>query len=109
MMNPDISIIIPLYNEVDNIEPLSHSIINAMQGRNYEVIFVDDGSADGSAESLGNGVPNIQIFAQSTLRKMQVKRRLWMQASGMQQGNTWFLWMLTCRMTQPISRNYLKS
>ncbi|MBI2557562.1 MAG: glycosyltransferase family 2 protein [Planctomycetes bacterium] len=51
-MNPDISIIIPLYNEVDNIEPLSHSIINAMQGQNYEVIFVDDGSVDGSAKKL---------------------------------------------------------
>ncbi len=52
MMNPDISIIIPLYNEVDNIEPLSHSIINAMQGQNYEVIFVDDGSTDGSTKKL---------------------------------------------------------
>ena len=45
-MNPDISIIIPLYNEVDNIELLSYSIINAMQGQNYEVVFVDDGSTD---------------------------------------------------------------
>ncbi len=51
-MNPDISIIIPLYNEVDNIEPLGYSIINAMQGRNYEVVFVDDGSADGSTQKL---------------------------------------------------------
>ncbi|MEK7805349.1 MAG: glycosyltransferase family 2 protein [Planctomycetota bacterium] len=51
-MNPDISIIIPLYNEVDNIEPLGYSIINAMQGQNYEVVFVDDGSADGSTQKL---------------------------------------------------------
>ncbi|HHT9136949.1 MAG TPA: glycosyltransferase family 2 protein [Candidatus Wunengus sp. YC60] len=51
-MNPDISIIIPLYNEVDNIEPLGHSIIKAMQGRNYEVVFVDDGSTDGSPKKL---------------------------------------------------------
>ncbi|MDO8140327.1 MAG: glycosyltransferase family 2 protein [Candidatus Brocadiales bacterium] len=52
MMNPDISIIIPLYNEVVNIEPLGHSIIKAMQGRNYEVVFVDDGSTDGSPKKL---------------------------------------------------------
>lgn len=51
-MNPDISIIIPLYNEVDNIEPLGYSIINAMQGRNYEVVFVNDGSTDGSTQKL---------------------------------------------------------
>jgi glycosyltransferase involved in cell wall biosynthesis len=51
-MNPDISIIIPLYNEVDNIEPLGYSIINAMQGKNYEVVFVDDGSTDGSTQKL---------------------------------------------------------
>ena len=51
-MNPDISIVVPVYNEVDNIEPLSHAIINAMQGRNYEVVFVDDGSTDGSAQKL---------------------------------------------------------
>ena len=51
-MNPDISIIIPLYNEVDNIEPLGSSIINAMQGQNYEVVFVDDGSTDGSTQKL---------------------------------------------------------
>ncbi|MBM4065917.1 MAG: glycosyltransferase family 2 protein [Planctomycetes bacterium] len=51
-MNPDISIIIPLYNEVDNIEPLGRSIINAMQGRNHEVVFVDDGSTDGSTQKL---------------------------------------------------------
>ncbi|HHT9146485.1 MAG: glycosyltransferase family 2 protein [Candidatus Brocadiaceae bacterium] len=51
-MNPDISIIIPLYNEVDNIELLGYSIINAMQGQNYEVVFVDDGSTDGSTQKL---------------------------------------------------------
>ena len=51
-MNPDISIVVPLYNEVDNIEPLGQSIINAMRGRNYEVIFVNDGSTDGSTKRV---------------------------------------------------------
>ncbi len=51
-MNPDISIVIPVYNEVDNIESLGHSIISAMQGQNYEVILVNDGSTDGSTEIL---------------------------------------------------------
>ena len=51
-MNPNISIVIPVYNEVDNIEFLGHSIISAMQGQNYEVILVNDGSTDGSTEKL---------------------------------------------------------
>ncbi|MCF6156493.1 MAG: glycosyltransferase [Candidatus Brocadia sp.] len=51
-MNPDISIVIPVYNEVDNIEPLGRSIINKMRGKNYEVIFVNDGSTDGSTGKL---------------------------------------------------------
>ena len=51
-MNAVISIVIPVYNEVDNIEPLGNSIINAMQGQNYEVLYVDDGSTDGSTEKL---------------------------------------------------------
>jgi len=51
-MKPDISIIIPLYNEVDNIKPLGLSIINAMEGKKYEVVFVNDGSTDGSTQKL---------------------------------------------------------
>lgn len=51
-MSPDISIVIPLYNEVDNIEPLCRAILGVMQDRSYEVIIVDDGSTDGSTEKL---------------------------------------------------------
>ncbi len=51
-MSPDISIVIPLYNEVDNIEPLCRAIIGVMQDRSYEVIIVNDGSTDGSTGKL---------------------------------------------------------
>jgi len=52
MKQPTISIVVPVYNEVDNIEPLGNAIINAMENvpYEYEVVFVDDGSRDGSAE-----------------------------------------------------------
>ena len=50
MKQPTISIVVPLYNEADNIEPLGNAIINAMKDASYEVVFVDDGSTDGSAE-----------------------------------------------------------
>jgi glycosyltransferase involved in cell wall biosynthesis len=50
----DISVVIPLLNERDNLRPLHQELERAMQalGRSYELLFVDDGSTDGSAEVL---------------------------------------------------------
>jgi glycosyltransferase involved in cell wall biosynthesis len=47
-----ISLIIPVFNEVDNLRELVRQIEGALSGNDYEVIFVDDGSADGSVELL---------------------------------------------------------
>ncbi|OGW17200.1 MAG: glycosyl transferase [Nitrospinae bacterium RIFCSPLOWO2_12_FULL_45_22] len=51
----DISIIIPVYNEERNIAPLCHLITEQMDGigREYEVLFIDDGSKDSTFEELG--------------------------------------------------------
>lgn len=46
-----ISIVIPIYNEVDNIRRLYSEIDKALR-QTYEVIFVDDGSNDGSIDIL---------------------------------------------------------
>jgi glycosyltransferase involved in cell wall biosynthesis len=51
---PDVSVVIPLYNEAENLEQL-HSELGASlesMGRSYEVILVDDGSQDGTLERL---------------------------------------------------------
>jgi glycosyltransferase involved in cell wall biosynthesis len=49
-MIPELSIVIPLYNEEDNVEPLYRELSAALTslGRSYEVIVVDDGSRDAS-------------------------------------------------------------
>ncbi len=47
--NKKVSIIIPTYNEKENIIPLFERIQNSMRGQNYEVIIVDDDSPDGTA------------------------------------------------------------
>ncbi|MEA3477880.1 MAG: glycosyltransferase family 2 protein [Bacteroidota bacterium] len=46
----DISVVVPLYNEVESIGELQSWIADVMNNNNfsYEVIFVDDGSKDGS-------------------------------------------------------------
>lgn len=45
----DFSVVVPVYNEQDNIEPLVAEIHSALEGVvEFEVIFVDDGSMDGT-------------------------------------------------------------
>lgn len=54
--NIEISIIVPIYNESQNI-PILHDEIKAVMesmGKEYEVIFVDDGSTDGTLSILTN-------------------------------------------------------
>jgi glycosyltransferase involved in cell wall biosynthesis len=50
----DLSVLIPVFNEVDSVEPL-HAELDAVLRPlplNYELIFVDDGSTDGSTARL---------------------------------------------------------
>ncbi len=49
-MAPEISLVIPIYNEAPNIEALYREITTALDpwGRSYEVLLIDDGSTDGS-------------------------------------------------------------
>lgn len=50
----DLSLVIPVYNEVENLSALLDEISAALDGGDldYEAIFVDDGSSDGSFELL---------------------------------------------------------
>src|SRR2546430_3702167 len=49
-----LSVILPVLNEQDNLEILHERLTEALEplGRDYEVIYVDDGSTDGSWEGL---------------------------------------------------------
>ncbi len=51
---PDISVVVPLFNEAESIPDLSRQLRDVLQrqGGNYEVIFVDDGSTDNSYQIL---------------------------------------------------------
>ena len=50
----DYSVVIPLFNERDNLAPLHAELTRVMQtlGRPYELLFIDDGSSDGGIEVL---------------------------------------------------------
>jgi glycosyltransferase involved in cell wall biosynthesis len=63
----DYSVVIPLYNERDNLAPLHVDITRAMDGvgGSYEIVFIDDGSTDGSAEvlhALADGDPRVRVI-----------------------------------------------
>lgn len=50
-----LSIVVPVYNEAENLEQLHQAIHNALQNQtnlNWEIIFVNDGSQDGSQQKL---------------------------------------------------------
>jgi glycosyltransferase involved in cell wall biosynthesis len=51
----NISVVVPLFNEVDSLPELTSWIANVMQTNDftYEVILIDDGSTDGSWEIIG--------------------------------------------------------
>jgi glycosyltransferase involved in cell wall biosynthesis len=51
---PTVSIVIPIFNEIDNVQPLYQNLRAAMEpsGYTWEVVFVDDGSTDGSISLL---------------------------------------------------------
>jgi dolichol-phosphate mannosyltransferase len=49
---PDISVVVPLYNEEDNVEALERELDSALGGLDHELILVDDGSTDRTAERI---------------------------------------------------------
>ena len=65
----DVSVLIPVHDERENLRPLWDQLAAALDGAGdlrWEVLFVDDGSADGSAailaalaaEQPGPGLPS---------------------------------------------------
>ena len=48
----ELSLVVPVYNERDNLPLLVEEIARALAGRRYEIVAVDDGSTDGSLDVL---------------------------------------------------------
>ena len=47
-----LSIVIPVYNEVDSIDALYNEIKQNIDIEEYEIVYIDDGSTDGSSEKI---------------------------------------------------------
>jgi len=49
VVTPEISIVIPTFNEIENVAAVIESVANALEGVAWEIIVVDDNSPDGTA------------------------------------------------------------
>src|ERR1700757_604562 len=59
--SPAVSVIIPLYNEEESVPILQAELRAALKGIDHEFIFVDDGSADHTAEQI-EAAPNLRVI-----------------------------------------------
>jgi glycosyltransferase involved in cell wall biosynthesis len=52
---PRLSVIVLVYNEADNVEPLHEELMGVLESLefSFEILYIDDGSRDGSTERLG--------------------------------------------------------
>lgn len=66
-----LSVIVPVYNEKESISPLAQELTETLSrlGFTYEVIFVDDGSRDGSGEAIKQIIQKDSHFRCITLKK----------------------------------------
>src|SRR5271170_4764411 len=49
---PTISVVVPVRNEAGNVAPLVAEIASALAGRAFEIVYVNDGSTDGTEQEL---------------------------------------------------------
>ncbi|HEX4710513.1 glycosyltransferase family 2 protein [Phenylobacterium sp.] len=63
---PDISVVVPVFDEEGAAPALAREIAAAFRGRNYEMVFVDDASRDGTRaalKSLSAEIPQLRVLA----------------------------------------------
>lgn len=49
---PELAVVVPTFNERDNVRPLTAAIADALDGIPFEIVFVDDDSTDGTRDVL---------------------------------------------------------
>ena len=59
--SPEISVVVPLFNEEESVGVLQEELRAALSGVDYEIIFVDDGSVDHTAERI-EPVGNVRVI-----------------------------------------------
>jgi glycosyltransferase involved in cell wall biosynthesis len=75
----EVSVVVPVKDEAANVGPLAREIAAALDpGKPHEIIFVDDGSADGTGDALmalKHEIPALRVLRHS--RNLGQSRSLW--------------------------------
>jgi dolichol-phosphate mannosyltransferase len=61
MQQPSVSVIVPLFNEEQSVPVLQTELSAALKEIDYEIIFIDDGSIDRTADRIETA-PNIRLI-----------------------------------------------
>jgi len=59
--SPAVSVVVPLFNEEENVPILQAELTNALTGLDYEIIFVDDGSRDQTVSRIAPD-PRVRVL-----------------------------------------------
>jgi cellulose synthase/poly-beta-1,6-N-acetylglucosamine synthase-like glycosyltransferase len=80
---PDLSIVVPAYDEEDNVGPLYGEIVDAVAplGQPFEIVFVDDGSRDATFARLAALAARDPGCGWSSSPATTARPRLWPPAS----------------------------
>jgi len=68
---PLLSVVLPTYNEAENVPELLRRVRKALNGLDYEVVFVDDDSPDGTPEAIkreSGGDPRVRLFVRKAAK-----------------------------------------
>lgn len=60
--SPAVSVVVPLFNEEENVPILQAELAAALTGLDYELIFVDDGSSDQTLKRVAAG-PRVRVLS----------------------------------------------
>lgn len=61
MTAPQVSVVVPVFNEEENISILQSELRAALEGLDFELVFVDDGSSDATAAKIDRNDSRIRL------------------------------------------------
>ena len=62
---PELSIVIPVFNEENSLETLHTEIVHALTDYHFEILYIDDGSSDNSfavLTDIQHKHPNVRVI-----------------------------------------------